>query len=184
MGPYKGKQTGEKQLVSHATLALWEGDVVLADRCFSGWFDLALLAQRGVDVVVRKHQLRASDFRTGKRLGKDDHLVRLAKPQRPEWLSAERYEAYPPNWSCAKCAFHVKQRGFRSQRLVVVTTLVNPKIFQPTRSQSFTVVAGKRSSTCEVSKSCCKWITSAAKRRTACGTSFTCTCWPTTWSVA
>jgi len=27
------------------------GDVVLADRHFSGWFDIALLRQRGVDVV-------------------------------------------------------------------------------------------------------------------------------------
>ena len=85
MGPYKGKQTGENSLFRTLHSALWEGDVVLADRCFSGWFDLALLAQRDVDLVVRKHQLRASDFRTGKRLGKDDHVVRLAKPQRPEW---------------------------------------------------------------------------------------------------
>jgi hypothetical protein len=42
--------------------ALAEGDVLLADGYFSGWFDIALLAQRGVDVVIRKHQLRISYF--------------------------------------------------------------------------------------------------------------------------
>lgn len=129
MGPYQGKQTGENSLFRTLHSALWEGDVVLADRCFSGWFDLALLTQRGVDVVVRKHQLRASDFRTGKRLGKDDHVVRLGKPQRPEWLSAERYEALPAELELREVRVHVKQRGFRSQRLVVVTTLVEPEDF-------------------------------------------------------
>lgn len=33
---------------------------MLADRDFSGWFDLALLAQRGIDVVVRKQSPRKS----------------------------------------------------------------------------------------------------------------------------
>jgi hypothetical protein len=44
--------------------------VVLADRYFSGWFDIALLLQRVVDMVVRKHQLRHTDFRTGCWFGK------------------------------------------------------------------------------------------------------------------
>jgi hypothetical protein len=48
-------------------------DVVLADRAFSGWFDIALALERGVDYVVRKHQLRATDFRTGQRLARTFH---------------------------------------------------------------------------------------------------------------
>ena len=66
IGQYAGKQTGENSLFRTLHHTLSEGDVVLADRYFSGWFDVALLAQRGVDVVVRKHQLRATDFRTGR----------------------------------------------------------------------------------------------------------------------
>jgi hypothetical protein len=129
IGQYKGKQTGENSLFRTLHNILSEGDVVLADRCYSGWFDVALLAQRGVDVVVRKHQLRASDFRTGGRLGKDDHLVRLAKPQRPEWLSAELYEALPAELALREVRVRVKQRGFRSKLFVVVTTLVDPEAF-------------------------------------------------------
>lgn len=124
VGPYKGKRTGENSLFRTLHHTLDEGDVVLADRYFSGWFDLALLVERGADVVVRKHQLRASDFRTGVRLGRDDHLVRLAKPQRPEWLSDELYATLPAELELREVRVRVEQRGFRSKRLVVVTTLV------------------------------------------------------------
>jgi len=143
---------------------------------FSGWFDLALLAQRGVDVVVRKHQLRASDFRTGKRLGKDDHLVRLAKPQRPEWLSAERYEALPTNWSLREVRVHVKQRGFRSQRLVVVTTLVKPEDFPAHEIAELYRRRWQAELHCDSLKVVLQMDHLRCKRRTACGTSFTCTC--------
>jgi Transposase DDE domain len=129
IGQYAGKQTGENSLFRTLHSALSERDVVLADRCFSGWFDLVLLAQRGVDVVVRQHQLRASDFRTGKRLGKDDHLVRLAKPQRPEWLAADVYAALPAELELREVRVRVQQRGFRSKLFVVVTTLADPQDF-------------------------------------------------------
>lgn len=131
IGPYKGKQTGENSLFRSLHHTLSEDDVVLADRCYSGWFDVAMLAQRAIDVVVRKHQLRATDFRTGERLGKDDHLVRLAKPQRPEWMSAELYETLPAELTLREVRVRVSQRGFRSKQFVVVTTLVDAEAFPP-----------------------------------------------------
>ena len=63
IGKYKGKQTGENGLFRELTSYACKGDVVLVDRYFSGWFDLALLRQRGIDTVARKHQLRPTDFR-------------------------------------------------------------------------------------------------------------------------
>ena len=80
IGKYKGKQTGENSLFRGLYGVLSAGDIVLADRYFSGWCDIALPLARGVDVVVRKHQLRRTDFRTGKRLGKDDQLVVWTRP--------------------------------------------------------------------------------------------------------
>lgn len=50
---------------------------------------------RDVDVLVRKHQLRPTDFRRGQRPGKDDHLVVWAKPARPQWMSVKEYESLP-----------------------------------------------------------------------------------------
>jgi len=63
IGKYQGKQTGENSLFRQLHDLLDEGDVVLADRYFGGWCDIALRLARGVDVVVRKHQLRATDYR-------------------------------------------------------------------------------------------------------------------------
>ena len=68
LGKYKGKQTGENSLFRTLHYQLQENDVVLADRYFSGWFDIALLRQRGVHIVVRKHQLRARIFARAKGL--------------------------------------------------------------------------------------------------------------------
>ncbi len=79
IGRYQGKKTGENILFRTLHDVLEAGDLALADRHFSGWFDTALLGQRGVDAVLRKHQKRATDFRTGQRLGSDDHLVRWRK---------------------------------------------------------------------------------------------------------
>lgn len=122
---YQGKQTGENSLFRTLHPLLKEGDVVLADRYFSGWFDLALIRQRGAHVVVRKHQLRATDFRTGQRLGKDDHLVCWKKPQRPKWMSPEEYAKLPGSLTLREVRVRVQQRGFRTRELIVVTTLLD-----------------------------------------------------------
>jgi hypothetical protein len=41
--------------------------------------------------VRRKHQLRHSDFRRGRRLGKHDHLIIWTRPQRPAWMDEKTY---------------------------------------------------------------------------------------------
>ena len=42
IGKYKGKQTGENSLFRKLHDTLTEGDIILADRYFSGWSDIAL----------------------------------------------------------------------------------------------------------------------------------------------
>ena len=125
LGKYQGKQTGENSLFRTLHPMLQEGDVVLADRYFSGWFDIALLKERRVDIVVRKHQLRATDFRTGQRLGSRDHLVCWKKSPRPEWMSKEVHAALPDSLTLREVRVHVEQKGFRTRELVVVTTLLD-----------------------------------------------------------
>lgn len=129
LGKYQGKQTGENSLFRTLHGLLQERDVVLADRYFSGWFDIALLQQLGVDIVVRKHQLRATDFRTGRRLGPNDHLVCWSKPQRPDWMSAEQYAALPDELTLREVRVIVRQKGFRTKELIIVTTLVDAESY-------------------------------------------------------
>ncbi len=125
IGRYQGKKTGENSLFRTLHDVLEAGDVALADRHFSGWFDIALLGQRGVDAVLRKHQKRATDFRTGQRLGSDDHLSARRKPGRPKWMPIEQYAALPDELLLRELRVHVRQRGFRSKTVVIVTTLVD-----------------------------------------------------------
>ena len=131
IGKYHGKQTGENSLFRTLYDALDKGDIILADRYFSGWSDIALPLQRGIDIVVRKHQARATDFRTGERLGKDDHLIFWARPRRPKWMSAEQYAALPTELTLREVRIHVAQKGFRTKSLVVVTTLLDAEEYPP-----------------------------------------------------
>lgn len=125
LGKYQGKQTGENSLFRTLHELLRQGDVVLADRYFSGWFDLALLWKRAVHSVIRKHQMRATDFRTGQRLGPGEQLVCWFKPQRPAWMSQEDYDALPDFLRLREVRVRVDQKGFRTRELVVVTTLLD-----------------------------------------------------------
>ncbi len=131
IGKYEGKQTGENSLFRKLYETLDEGDVVVADRYFSGWSDIALPLQRGIDIVVRKHQHRPTDFRTGKRLRKDDHLVFWKRPQRPKWMSVEQYATLPDELTLREVRIHVAQKGFRTKSLVVVTTLLDAEEYPP-----------------------------------------------------
>ena len=131
IGKYHGKQTGENSLFRTLYDALDKGDIILADRYFSGWSDIALPLQRGIDIVVRKHQARWTDFRRGEWLGKDDHLVRWTKPKRPKWMSAEQHAALPAELTLREVRIHVTQKGFRTKSLVVVTTLLDAEEYPP-----------------------------------------------------
>jgi hypothetical protein len=111
---------------------LWDqlraGDIVLADRAFCSYAALAALqGQRGVDSVVRLHQKRPADFRTGQALGPDDRLVTWAKPAKgPEAWSAAEFAALPERLTLRMIRLRVNVPGFRTQSVVLVTTLLDP----------------------------------------------------------
>jgi len=96
IGPFKGKRTGENSLFRRLWDKLDPRDIVLGDRHFCSYADVFLLGQLGVDVVLRNHQRRAVDFRCGRRLGKDDHLVTWTKPRmRPQWMDQVTWLSLP-----------------------------------------------------------------------------------------
>ena len=127
IGPCLGKETGENALFRTLTEQLAAGDVVLGDRFFCSYFDIALLRRRRVDVVLRLHQRRPVDFRRGRRLGRDDHVVSWAKPKCPRWLEEATYQLLPETLLLREVRVRVAQRGFRTKALVVVTTLLDPR---------------------------------------------------------
>jgi hypothetical protein len=129
MGPYAGKETGETALFRTLWEGLEPGEIVLGDRLFGSFFGLAGLSERGVDALVRMHQRRQYDFRKGRCLGVEDHVVSWTKPERPEWMDEETYAQIPEKLTVRELRISVEQPGFRVNELVLVTTLLEAEVF-------------------------------------------------------
>jgi Transposase DDE domain len=108
---------------------LWEllrpGDIMLADRYMCAWHEIFLLKQRGIDSVTRLHHCRRADFRRGKRVGKGDHIVEWPKPSFIRSMNWQDFKALPELLTIRETRVQVRQPGFRSRNMIVVTTLVN-----------------------------------------------------------
>lgn len=128
-GPYAGKETGETALVRLLFDRLRAGDVLVADRYYCSYFMIALLQQLGVDVVFRLHQLRHYDFRRGRHLGRQDHVVQWRRPRRPTWMDEATYAAMPETLTVRELRFTIDQPGYRSRAMIVATTLIDERVY-------------------------------------------------------
>jgi len=107
-----------------------KGDVLLADRGFSSFASLATLLAHGVDAVMRVHHFRKLDWRTGKRLGRRDRLVTWKKGllQGTLWTAAQ-WAQLPGELTVRLVEIVVAVPGFRTQKLVLVTTLLDAQTY-------------------------------------------------------
>lgn len=87
------------------------------------------MSQRGVDVLFRMHQRRKFDFRLGWRVGVLDHVVTWSKPARPDWMDEATYAEIPEELTVRELRVTVDQPGFRVNELVLVTTLLDAKVY-------------------------------------------------------
>ena len=129
LGPYKGKGTGEPALLRALLDGLATDEIVLGDRYFGSFFMLKSLMHREVDGLFRMYQGRKFDFRRGRRLGVEDHLVTWAKPPRPEWMAEETYAQIPDEMTVRELRFKVEQPGFRVDNVVLVTTMLDATMY-------------------------------------------------------
>ncbi|MAT68541.1 MAG: IS4 family transposase [Planctomycetaceae bacterium] len=124
---YSGKGQGEVTLFRQLWDLFRPGDVVLTDALMSNYQNLSWLQQRGVDMVTRLNKSkRTSDFRKGRRLGKNDRLVRWKKPWIRD-LNRQERRAIPDSLTIRQCRFWVDHPGFRSREVVIVTTMLDPR---------------------------------------------------------
>ena len=123
---YAGKGQGEVTLLHEMSGLFSMGDVLLADALMCNWKVLYSFKQRGVDVVTRINKAkRKADFRCGKRLGKEDHLVKWKKPHiRGAGRAAQL--AMPRFITVREARVRIDQPGFRTRSMVIVTTLLDP----------------------------------------------------------
>jgi len=131
IGRYQGKETGESALLREILSCLEGGDLAVLDRYYCSFMLLAMLRMQGVHFCARLHQRRSSDFRRGKRLGQDDHLITWTRPVRPDWMSEELYAQIPATMTLREVRLTIAVPGRRSQTLTVVTSLIDPQAFTP-----------------------------------------------------
>jgi hypothetical protein len=121
---YAGKGNSEMGMLRQLWEVLRPGDVMLADRYMCAWHEIYLLKQRGIDVVIRLNHHRKADFRRGKSLGSGDHHVCWRRPYIRS-LSGQAQKQLPEYLEVRETRVAVQQPGFRSRKMVVVTTLLD-----------------------------------------------------------
>jgi len=126
---------GETTLWQQLWSRLSPGDVVLADSYFCAYAYLGLLLGQGVDSVVRIHGRRKTgEEQRKKRLGKGDWLVEWTKNKKaPDWMSQEEWDRMPETLLVRQVEFRVEVPGFRTEKVTVVTTLLDEKRY-PTQA--------------------------------------------------
>jgi len=125
---YAGKGQGEVSLLRQLWDLLRAGDILLTDRLQANWANIVFLQKRGLELVSRLNKAhRTADFRRGKRIGEQDHIVRWYKPTSIRSLDWRSYRSLPEFITIREAKIHVVQAGFRTKSIVIVTTLLDPK---------------------------------------------------------
>jgi Transposase DDE domain len=123
---YRGKGTGEQTLLRNLLGRLQSESVLLGDRNFCTYWNLALLLDLGAYGIFRLHQARRQDARGARRLGPNDWLRVWPRPKRPDWMNQSDYDALLDEIVVRYVRVEVYQAGFRVRRLVIATTLLDP----------------------------------------------------------
>jgi putative transposase len=93
------------------------GDVLLGDRAFCTYVQIALLSLRGVHVCFRLHQRRK-----GVRRGID----RWRRPQiPPPWMNDDQFATLPESLDVRIVRYTLARRGYRTTRVAIATTLLD-----------------------------------------------------------
>lgn len=124
---------GELALFRRLFDQLQSGDVVLADRLFGNYSELAMLRGRGVYAVCRVNAARRLDLRRGQRIAKGDHRLIWTRPKQiPMGLPLPDWEALPETLTVRVVRVEtVCRRGFRKRRIDLVTTLLDAEAYPP-----------------------------------------------------
>jgi hypothetical protein len=136
LNPYQGKETGETALLWALLDQCPSGEVLVGDRYYATYWLIAKAHPRGIDIVFRQHHKRKVDFRSGRRLAADDHLITWNKPQRPAWLSADVWASLPATLTLRELRIRIPKGKFRTREIVIVTTLLDASRYPKSEIQA------------------------------------------------
>jgi len=118
LGAMQGEGTGEHSLLRSILNVLNKEDFLLGDAYYPSFFLLSDLLNRGLEGVFVGCNRRNHDFRCGKSLGKNDHIVEWKRPVKPNWMDEEIYAIHPKK---------IFLREFRVGGRVYITTFLSSK---------------------------------------------------------
>jgi len=98
---------------------------MLADRLYPTFWTVAHALAKGADVVMRMHAGRAAVWFGGRGHRLDNRRTWWRKPPRPEWMSEAEYQQIPEWLRLRALRVTVRQVGFRTRKLVLITTLLD-----------------------------------------------------------
>ena len=120
---------GEMRLLHTLCATLAAQDIVIYDRAAGNYVACALMQASQADLISRV-ACRQIDWRSGRRIGKNQRLVVWKKTrQKSSYLSTEQWASLPAELPVRVIRVEVKQKGFRTRVLVLVTTLLDPMAY-------------------------------------------------------
>ncbi len=125
------RRVGELNLFRRLYQWLQADDVVVGDRLYGNYYELAALSSRGVHAVCRVNRARKVDFRRGRRLGKGDRLVTWRRPkQSARGVSRDAWQQLPQTLTLRVVRLNTYcKRAWRRRRIDLVTTLLDPAAY-------------------------------------------------------
>jgi IS4 transposase len=106
--------------------SLEEGDIVLGDRGFGSYAEVALILKMGVDFVFRQ-KLGSLKTKAIRKIRKDEWIVTWKRPQEPgDWVGPDQL---PDQAEIRAIRFRTEIKGFRSEEIILFTSLTDPKQF-------------------------------------------------------
>lgn len=109
-----------------------KGDIIVADRAYALFPVLAWLQSLGVDMIARvPTRLRRVDFRRAKRRSRPgEGLFTWQKGKKPSaFLPLAEWLGLPSEITVRLLRVEIKQAGFRTRRLTLVTTLLDETLY-------------------------------------------------------
>jgi len=123
LGPCCGPGSGELSLLRGLGAVFQRGDVWLGDRLYSSYWVVAQAVAAGADIVMRLNGSRKSEWKHAAYHSKGSKKTWWCKPPRPAWMKRRDYQSLPAGLSLRLVRVQVRQRGFRSRQVLVITTL-------------------------------------------------------------
>ncbi len=124
---FSSLHVGENILFRQLWSQLTCGDILLGDRGFFSYANIASLLAKGVDTVLRVAKSGKVKFEQVKQLGPNDQLIKWPRPQScPKGMSKEEFKSLPEYLTLRQVHFRIDTPGFRSKEIFLITTLLDP----------------------------------------------------------